>query len=282
MHIALNAKAETPTTTPIRVIIPYNTGGGVDALFRLMQKYAETKKIVIFPEYRPGAAGQVGITQFTTAYPDGKTIMLTINSDVSRSRVRDRVYPASALTDSIFVMVTGPKSKITNITQLTSILKKDPGKLNWGVGSQVLHNLSNHMANELVLSKIKITTVPYNGSGKVLPAVLGGHIDIAVVPRAVASTLINDGQLIQLAVWNNTEVVQNCHNFPKMIDGELILDGYGIFLPIGSSEDTKKFWIAFADEFTRDPESRKVLSSRDMVILQSGPANIRNIIERNL
>jgi len=282
VHGIACAKLETPATTPIKVVIPYNAGGGVDAVFRLMQQYAESNKMVIFPEYRPGATGQVGINQFSNAAPDGKTIMLTINSDVSRSPVRNRVYPASAIADSIFVVVTSPVSKITNITQLTNILKKDPSRLNWGVGSQVLHNLSDRMANELVQSKIKITTIPYQGAGKVIPNLVGGHIDIAVVPRASVATLIDSGQLTQLAVWNNTEAVQNCYNFPKILDGELISDGYGIFLPAASSEETKRFWITFAAGFTRDLKSRKLLNSRDMVVLQDGPENIRKIIERNL
>lgn len=270
--------------SPIKVVIPYGAGGGVDILFRVMQKYADTKNIVIFPEYKAGAIGQVGITHFTGAPADGKTIMLTINSDVSRASelTRNKLYPVSALTDNEFVLVSSSRGNIKTLDQLTAKLVAAPEKLNWGAGSAVLDKLARLISNELLKSKVAITVIPYNGAAKVMPDLISGQLDVAVLPKSVANALIDTGMLIQLAVWNNSTPSETCYNLPKILDGNLVVDGYGIFLPAAAPENIKRFWIEFSEEFTRNEEYRKILHNKNMVILQAGPDNLRNIINRNL
>lgn len=270
--------------SPIKVVIPYAPAGGVDVLFRVMQKYADTKNIVIFPEYKVGAIGQVGITHFAAAPADGKTIMLTINSDVGRAPelTRSKLYPVSALTDNEFVLVSSSRGKIKTLGQLTANLVAAPEKLNWGAGSAVLDRLARLISNELLKSKVAITVIPYNGAAKVMPDVMSGQLDVAVLPKSIANALIDTGMLIQLAVWNNSTPSETCYNLPKILDGNLVVDGYGIFLPAAVPENIKRFWIEFSEEFTRNEEYRKILHNKNMVILQAGPDNLRNIINRNL
>jgi len=270
--------------SPIKVVIPYAPAGGVDVLFRVMQKYADTKNIVIFPEYKVGAIGQVGITHFAAAPADGKTIMLTINSDVSRAPelTRSKLYPVSALTDNEFVLVSSSRGKIKTLGQLTASLVAAPEKLNWGAGSAVLDRLARLISNELLKSKVAITVIPYNGAAKVMPDLISGQLDVAVLPKSLVNTLIDTGMLIQLAVWNNSTPSETCYNLPKILDGNLVVDGYGIFLPAAVPENIKRFWIEFSEEFTRNEEYRKILHNKNMVILQAGPDNLRNIINRNL
>jgi len=271
-------------SSPIKVVVPYAPGGGADVLFRVMQKYADTKNIVIFPEYKAGAAGQIGITHFTKAEADGKTIMLTINSDVSRATelTRSKLYPVSALTDNEFVLVSSAQGSIKTLGQLTAKLVAAPEKLNWGAGSAVLDRLARLISNELLKSKVAITLIPYSGAGKVIPDLVSGQLDVAVMPKSLVNTLVDNGMLIQLAVWNNSTPSETCYNLPKILDGNLVVDGYGIFLPAAAPENIKRFWIEFSEEFTRNEQYRKILHNRNMVILQAGPDNLRNIINRNL
>ena len=271
-------------SSPIKVVVPYAPGGGVDVLFRIMQKYADTKNIVIFPEYKAGAFGQIGITHFTGAAADGKTIMLTINSDVSRATelTRSKLYPVSALTDNEFVLVSSAQGSIKTLGQLTAKLVAAPEKLNWGAGSAVLDRLARLISNELLKSKVAITLIPYSGAGIVIPDLVSGQLDVAVMPKSLINTLVDNGMLIQLAVWNNSTPSETCYNLPKILDGNLVVDGYGIFLPAAAPENIKRFWIEFSEEFTRNEQYRKILHNRNMVILQAGPDNLRNIINRNL
>jgi len=272
------------TVSPIKVIIPYPAGGGVDVLFRIMQQYADTKNIVIFPEYRAGAIGQVGITQFTKADADGKTIMLTINSDISRApeSTRTKIYPVSALTDNEFVLVSGSRGNIKTLDQLTKELINSPDKLNWGAGSAVLDKLAGLISNELTKSKVAITVIPYSGAGKSIPDLVSGQLDVAVMPKSLAKTLIDSGMLIQLAVWNNSTPSETCYNLPKLLDGKVVVDGYGVYLPAATPPNLKRFWVDFTAEFVRNEEYRKILHKSSMVILQPGPDTIRDIIDRNL
>lgn len=268
----------------IKVVIPYPPGGGVDTLFRVVQKYADSKNIVIFPEYKAGASGQIGITHFTAAAADGKTIMLTINSDVSRASepTRSKLYPVSALTDNEFVLVSSAGGGIKTVGRLTAELVAAPEKLNWGAGSKVLDRLAGLIANELLKSKVDITVIPYGGAAKVIPDLVSGRLDVAVLPKSIAAVLIDNGMLIELAVWNNSTPSETSYNLPKILDGNVVVDGYGIFLPASAPENIKRFWIAFSEEFTRNEEYRKILHNKNMVILQTGPANLRNIIDHNL
>lgn len=194
-------------TRPIRLIVPFAPGGGLDALARIISpKLTDAMSQTWIVDNRAAAAGNLGAELVAHANPDGHTvlittsIMLTVNPSLYKMSfsVEKDLQPITMLAAVEMVLVVHPSVPAKTLKEFVALAKQKPGALNFasaGMSSSV------HLATEMVKMRtgIEMTHVPYKGGGPAAAAVLAGESQVLV--GTVASTIgfITAGRLRALA-----------------------------------------------------------------------------------
>jgi len=188
--VAQTAVAQAYPSKPVRIMVGYVPGGGVDTTARIMaQALTELWGAQVFVENRPGAAGNIATELTAKAAPDGYALVLcNIGSHAitpARFRARltydsigDFAFPAMIGGVSNVFMVH-PSMPAKNLRDYIAYARANPGKVNFGstgVGS------SPHLSIELLksMTKINIVHVPYKGAAAALSDVMSGHMESSV------------------------------------------------------------------------------------------------------
>lgn len=183
------ARAQSYPTRPITLLVGFAPGGGTDIISRLLQPaLQEDLGQPIAVENRPGASGTIAALAGSRAAPDGYTLYMTT---VSASAVvppvmhpppfdiyRDQTPIVLAATVPLVVVVP-TTSPAQDLKGLIDYAKKHPGELNYsssGVATQ------QHLAAELLSAQagIRMTHVPFRGTGQAVNEILAGRIDLAI------------------------------------------------------------------------------------------------------
>ena len=207
---------ESYPNRPVRVIVPLSAGGSADVIPRLVaekltQRFGQTFVI----ENRPGATGGVGAEVVFKAEPDGYTLLATtppvlvINESLYRKIAYDpRAFvPVSIVSALSNVLAVSNKAPFTTLDGLIAFAKANPDKLNYaspGLGS------SQHLAMEWLksLAGIKLTHVPYGGTGPALNDVIAGHVDVMFAGAVSVLPLMAGKRLRSVAVDSEKRIVE--------------------------------------------------------------------------
>ncbi|MEJ2122519.1 MAG: tripartite tricarboxylate transporter substrate binding protein [Alphaproteobacteria bacterium] len=188
MFAAGAAAAEYPEK-PITVIVGYSAGGGTDVMARTAEPFIEKylgNSASIVVKNKPGASGQIGVTEVATADPDGYTLG-TYNLPGMMARTLDRKadYSADSFTflanvvNDPNVIVTSKASGLDTLDKLLNAAKADPKAITVGMSSL---GGDDHFAliklQQLTGAEFKI--VPFNGSAPARTAVMGGHVAMGI------------------------------------------------------------------------------------------------------
>jgi len=241
---ACAAHADEPyPTRPIRIIVPFSAGGGIDVLGRTIgQKLSETWQYAAVVENRPGASGNIGTDLAARAAPDGYTYLMTANTiimtpsfmqGVTFDPVKD-FAPVMPIAIGSLALVTRPDFPAKSVPQLIELARKQPHKLNYGSpGTGTPH----HLAMELVKQRagIDVVHVPYKGSGGLVNDVLSGQVDLAFVPVHQALQFARAGKMQMLAA-GGTRRTAVTPDIPSLAEASGIADvdvdmWYGLDLP---------------------------------------------------
>ncbi|ARP90045.1 hypothetical protein CAL14_06860 [Bordetella genomosp. 9] len=239
------SSAEPYSTNAITLVIGFPPGADADALARLIARHvgaALKQKIIV--AYRPGAAGNIAAAYVARAQADGQTLYLAVRPntlhkvlypDVAYDFSRD-LSPVALVATMPFVMVTGANSPIATIQDLLQRARRDPGALSCasdGMGSAP-HLLCERLQQQ---ARIGMLHVPYRGAAPALTDVMGGRIDVQIVPVAAALPHIASGRLRPLAVMSATRLPALAH-VPTMeeagVPGLSLQAWYGLVAPAGT------------------------------------------------
>src|SRR3954464_13878234 len=202
------ASAQNFPSKPVRIIVPFAAGGAVDVLARLVGgKLQDAFRQPVIVESRPGAGGNQGADLVAKSPPDGSTILITPNGQaISPSLYRKLPYdgrndltPVTQLVASNLILVASPQSSINSVQELIALAKAKPGSLNYG-SSGIGNPL--HLTMEMFkhAAGIEVLAIPYKSDAEINTALIGGQVQVAVVPLATARQLIEDGKLRALGV----------------------------------------------------------------------------------
>ncbi|MCC6472751.1 MAG: tripartite tricarboxylate transporter substrate binding protein [Burkholderiales bacterium] len=205
---ALAALAQAYPAKPVRLVVPYPPGGGVDSYARVFgPKLAEAWGQPVIVENRPGAGGNVGAAAVARATPDGYTLLLnTAGQAIAPALYRKLAYdplkdiqPIVILVRSVQVLVVNPALAAGSVQELVALAKAQPGRLNFGstgIGS------GPHLSGELLrsLASIDVVHVPYKGDVGLTPALLANEVQMAFLPSPSAASLMKSGKVRPLAV----------------------------------------------------------------------------------
>ncbi len=244
--VSSSAYAQTYPNRPIRMIVPFPAGGGVDNMARILaNKMTDVVKQPVLVEHKPGAGGNVGSDFVAKAEPDGYTMLLNVNG-IAISPSLYRKLPFDPLKDLIgvtqvaatqFVLTGSPKLEATTVQELITLARAKPGALNYassGVGAPL------HLQAEIfkhVTGGLEIMHVPYRGDAPMLTALLAGDVQIAFMPQSTGSAQVQSGQLKGLAVTGRKRW-PSIPDVPTMAESGVMgmEDGswYGLFVPTGT------------------------------------------------
>jgi tripartite-type tricarboxylate transporter receptor subunit TctC len=176
-------------TKPVRIIVGYPAGGGVDMAARLVgQGLGEEWKSTVVIDNRPGAAGGIGTEMTSRAPADGYTLMLCNIGTHGITPARVAKLPYDPIKDFSFLSRIGGNPNVLmahaslparNIQELVAHAKANPGKLSYGSSGV---GASPHLSVELfkMMAGINIVHVPYKGAAPALADVMGGQIPLSV------------------------------------------------------------------------------------------------------
>ena len=196
---------------PIRIIVPFPPGGGVDYIGRLVGKGLGDRlgqQVVI--DNRAGANGIVGLQALVAAAPDGYTIAaasagpLVINPHIYTKLPYDslrELAPISNMTGFPYLLVTHPSLPVKNVKELIALARARPGEIAYsspgtGNGQHLATALFVHMA------KIKVLHVPYKGNAPSVVAIVAGEAQFT--HSSIPSMLphVRSGRVRALGVGN--------------------------------------------------------------------------------
>ncbi|MBI3069032.1 MAG: tripartite tricarboxylate transporter substrate binding protein [Betaproteobacteria bacterium] len=193
---------------PIRMVVPYAAGGGVDIIARVIAH--ELSKILgqsVVVENRAGASGTIGGEFVAKAAPDGYTLLMigtpyvivpSLFARMPYDAVKD-FAPISQVTSQPYIMGVHPSVPAKSVREFIALAKSRPGQLNYGSAGP---GTTPHMATELLktLTGIDLVHVPYNGGARATIALISGEITMLFGTLPPFLPLVKAGKIRPLAM----------------------------------------------------------------------------------
>jgi len=205
---ALPAAAQNYPERPIRLIIGFSAGSGVDVSARIIgQKLNESWGQPVIADNRPGAGGTIAAQIAAGANPDGHTLLSISAAHVIApslySRLQyDTLKDFAGITTTVSlpnVLVVGPALGVKSVKDLVALAKAKPGQLlfsSGGVGS------GTHFAAELFksLAAVDVGHVAFKGIPEALTEAMTGRVQFTFSPVSSVLPLARAGRVVALAV----------------------------------------------------------------------------------
>ena len=280
------AAAQEYPNRPVRFLVAYPPGGGVDMMARAVAGVLGPRlgqNVVV--ENRPGASGALATGVVAKAAPDGYTILVTGDAPVTQVPLLSKVSydpykDLTALVKGVTVptaILVPAASPLRSFADLLAFARANPGKLSYGTPG---NGSGMHVELEMLKERLKvdITHVPYKGAPPIITDTIAGQISIGApgIPAAIPN--IRAGQLRLLGVWSPTRIAA----FPDVptvqeASGDATLEGlptwYGFLLPAGVPASIVARLESEIVAALRDPDvSRRLLDSGATVVAQPGAA----------
>jgi tripartite-type tricarboxylate transporter receptor subunit TctC len=238
------AWAETYPSRPVRILVGYAAGGGVDIAGRLIGQWLSERlgqQFVV--ENRTGAATNIATEAAVRSPPDGYTLLLanaanainaTYYQNLAYNFMRD-MAPVAGIGRFPYFMAVNPAFPPKNVREFLDYAKANPGKVLMGTGGA---GGPDHASGELLqlMTGIKMTHVPYRGTAPALTDLLGGQVHMVFCTIPSADHHVKSGALRALAVTSATRL----ESFPDIPTiGETVAgfesnQWYGVAAPAGT------------------------------------------------
>lgn len=249
---------------PINYVIPFVPGGESDIAARLQGKVAAKitgKDFVV--QNKAGAGGALAWSQLNSMPADGYTIVGSNLPHIILQPLEGQVqYKTEDIVNVFYfhytpdALVVSADSPYKTFAELAAAAKANPGKLTIaGSGT----NSANHMAFQRleVQGKLKMTYVPFKGTGDLTTALLGKHVDAALTYPTFAVSNKEKTRVLAVATPNRLPQFPNTPTF-KELGFEWVDGAYrGIAVPKSTPESVRKQLSDLFLKINSDPEHRK-------------------------
>lgn len=246
--LTLPAWAQARTT---RIVVPFAAGGPIDVTARVLADAVKDSLGTVIIENRPGAGGNIGVSQVAKAAPDGLTLGIAttashgINPWLFKQLPYDPAKDFAPVTQmlrvpNVLVMnaETAQRLNIQGVRDLIRYGKANPGKLNYGSGG---NGSAGHLAGELFKNQAGVFAVhiPYNGGNPAQLGLLSGQVDFNFDNLATAAANIRAGKLKALAVTTaqRSGVMPEVPTVAETLPGFEIDTWWGLVAPAGTPAD---------------------------------------------
>lgn len=199
--------AEGYPSRPITIVVPFGAGSSPDTALRtLVPGLQQSLGASIVVDNRPGAAGNIGAAQVAKASPDGYTLLYTVNSVLCANPHLYRrlpfegpksFAPVAFVGELGYVLMGRADLPVSTLPELLKFAKANPGRLSYGsagLGS------GNHVVMELLSGLTGTAFLHVPSKLNTIPDLLGGHIDLSLVPYTTGIPAAKAGKLKAFAV----------------------------------------------------------------------------------
>jgi tripartite-type tricarboxylate transporter receptor subunit TctC len=289
---AAAASAQDYPNRPITLVVPFPPGGSTTIVARIVaDKMSEALSQSIVIDNRGGAGGTVGSRAVAKSPADGYTILLGYTGTLAIGPTlygntgydpRADFAPIGRIGTAPNTLVVHPLLPVHSVAELIAYAKANPGKLNYGsagIGT-VSHVCGEYFATA---ASVKITHIPYKGTGPAIIDLLGGHIPMAFAPVPATHENAKTGKLRMLAV---TSAVRSALLPDVPTIAEAALPGfeavlrYGLVAPPGTPRAVIDKLNAALNSALASEEVRSRLAIDGAEPLPSTPAQYADDIDR--
>ncbi|MDO8778361.1 MAG: tripartite tricarboxylate transporter substrate binding protein [Burkholderiaceae bacterium] len=275
---------------PVSVVVPYSPGGTTDIIARLTAQYigASMNKTFVV-ENKAGGSGTIAMGLVAKAAPDGYTLL----SNEMTQTVVPALFPKlpfdpvkdlttiSIIAEAPYVLVINTKVPATNLSELVSYAKANPGKLNFAsVGS----GSGPHIAGELLKSVagISMTHIAYKGSGPAVQDLLSGQVDVLITAAPTVAQHMGSGRIRALAVAHKQRITL-LPNVPTSAEagfpGFTIANWFGLAAPRGTPPAIINQLHGEVLKMLAKPDFREKLIAAGAEAVGMGPADAAKHVE---
>jgi tripartite-type tricarboxylate transporter receptor subunit TctC len=286
------AGAQQYPAKPVRIVVGFAPGGGSDFIARVIaQKLTERFGSQVIVENRPGAGSTLGTELVVKSPADGYTLLLssasyTVNPSVyklSFDPLND-ITPIVQLSRGPYVVAVHPSVPARTLQEFVALAKRDPDKLAYASSGNGGHV---HVATEYFLytAGIKVTHVPYKGSGPALNDAIGGTVQMILGSVATALQHVKSGRLRALAVTTPKRIAAAA-DVPTVGESGYptyeVTNWRGLVGPRGVPKDIVERLNREVNESLKSKDVEKVLASDGLEPAGGSPQEFASIIKTEI
>ncbi len=291
---AAGAQAQGWPAKPVRMVVAYPPGGGIDVMARqIAERLTSTWGQPVVVENKPGANTIVAADTVAKSPADGYTVLMSTDATFSINPHLYARLPYDAERDFIPVtmlvllqqlLVANPSLPANSLEELIRLAKAKPGTINYasyGSGSQP------HLSGEMLKYKagIDLVHVPYKGISLAVPAVMAGEVQLTFAGIATSMAPLKAGRIKALAIGGarRSPLLPNVPTFAELGYPEVETHAwFGLFLPAGSPKEAVSRIYSDVKRVLDDPEFRqKQLIDRGYEVVGSAPDEFVRYIRRD-
>ena len=269
------AAAQSYPDKPIRLVVPFDAGGTVDTLGRVVTTQITKQSGVRFViDNRPGANAAIGSAALARATPDGYTVLnvspsLVLNAllrkDVPYDLHRDFVPVTNIGVGQGYLLVVRQDLPVKSVAELVAFAKNRGGK-RLAYGSPGIGN-ALHVASEIFATKAgtPLMHVPYKGSAPALAAIVAGQVDLMMLSPPTVLAFVQNGKVRPIA-FTGSERSKELPNVPTMQQAgveDCVIKGtwVGWFAPAGTPQKAIAVLAEEVKKAVQNPEVAKFLTT---------------------
>ncbi len=275
------ALAQSYPTKPIRLIVPFVPGGGLDFIARLISpKLSDSLGQTIVVDNRPGASGSIGLELAARAPADGYTLGIFSASHVIHSTLYKTSYdlfrdfaPVTQTSAAPYVFAVYPALPVTSVSEFIAYARANPGKLNYASSG---HGTLQHLVTELfaVTVGVKLVHVPYKGVAAAYPDLLSGRVHMIAASITALAPLIRSKSVRALGV-TSVQRMALLPEVPTMIEagipGFTVTQWHGTLAPAGTPRPVVERLHREIVKALQEPEVAARLANDGTDIVGSSP-----------
>ena len=261
--------AQNYPAKPIRLVVGFTPGGGVDINARLLAaKLSEYLGQQVIVDNRPGAGTNIANELVAKAAPDGYTLLMStatvaINMALYKKPNYDTLRDFTAV--SLFsaspnILVVNASVPVTSVAQLVALARARPGALNYSTAGS---GSTQHLSGELFKTRTRtdIVHIPYKGTAPALTALISGDVDLSFANIPAIHAHVKSGRLRPLASTGpkRSELMPDVPTMKEAgVDMEVAV-WYGVLAPAATPPEVVNKLAALITRAAHDPDLRQRL-----------------------
>jgi tripartite-type tricarboxylate transporter receptor subunit TctC len=293
LAVLQTATAQTYPNRPVKIVIGFTPGGGVDINARLLaNKLGEIIGQPVIVENKPGAGTNIGAEYVAKSAPDGYTLFfnspaMAINMSLYKSPGYDILKdfaPISVFSDSTNILVVPASLPVKTAKELVALAREKPGALNFssaGSGS------TQHLAGELfkLRTGTNMVHVPYRGSAPSIAALLTAEVQLSFVNPLAIGSHVKTGRLRALGVAGprRAPLLPEVPTLKESgVDGVEVPLWFGLLAPAGTPREIIATLASGVQRAAKDPEMRKRLEEQGGEPVGSTPEEFATLLREEV
>lgn len=273
---------------PLRIVVPSPPGGPQDKLARLLARQLSVmRNEPVLVDNRPGADSAIATEQVIGAQPPDRSLLIT-STVLALGAVQGKFHfdpftdlkPVIQAADMDLMLVARADLPVARPADLIAYMKAGHTvSCGAGIGQMFLACLQ--LREQLGPG---LTAVSFNGIAKLVTTLLGGHIDIGVLPSSDASGHLANGRLQALAISGHASTGAQYAQLPLIgaTWPDIDLNSYmGLYAPATASDDAVARWNADLNAILRREDVRRTLATFDMSPVGGSPEVLKTRLRQN-